>query len=269
MRDGFIHFSTAAQVPETATRHFAGQPDLLLVAVAAERLGDALRWEPSRGGALFPHLYAPLPLGAVLWVADVRLDATGRHVFPVFLEGADSTRPRPMTLTRLTAALVATTLLVSSPAGSATAIRVLFIGNSFTFAVGSPVRFYRPDTVHRSQWRGHRRRAGLFESFTRQAGLDYDVSLETSPGKGLDFHLAEKAGVVGSRGWDTVVMHGYSTLDADKPRDPAKLIATSARMADLAAGEEPEGRDLPDGDLGARRSDVSGGGRLGRHRDRA
>jgi len=81
-RDGFIHFSTAAQVHETATRHFAGQPDLLLVAVAAESLGDALKWEPSRGGALFPHLYAPLPLDAVRWVADVGLDPTGSHVFP-------------------------------------------------------------------------------------------------------------------------------------------------------------------------------------------
>ena len=58
-RDGFIHFSTAEQVGETAARHFAGQADLLLVAVAAASLGDALRWEPSRGGALFPHLYAP------------------------------------------------------------------------------------------------------------------------------------------------------------------------------------------------------------------
>jgi len=84
-RDGFIHLSTAAQVRETAARHFAGQSDLVLVAVAAEGLGDALRWEPSRGGALFPHLYAPLPLGAVLSVAAVGLDATGRHVFPVFL----------------------------------------------------------------------------------------------------------------------------------------------------------------------------------------
>jgi len=89
-RDGFIHLSAAEQVYETAARHFAGQSDLLLVAVAAERLGDALKWEPSRGGALFPHLYAPLPLSAVLWVADVRLDATGRHVFPqLFLEVAE------------------------------------------------------------------------------------------------------------------------------------------------------------------------------------
>lgn len=62
-RDGFIHFSTAAQVPETARRHFAGQADLLLVAVDARAV--ALTWEPSRHGALFPHLYGPLPLSAV------------------------------------------------------------------------------------------------------------------------------------------------------------------------------------------------------------
>jgi uncharacterized protein (DUF952 family) len=63
--DGFIHFSTAEQVDETAARHFAGQTDLLLVEVDADALGDALRWEPSRGGALFPHLYGTLPLSAV------------------------------------------------------------------------------------------------------------------------------------------------------------------------------------------------------------
>src|SRR3954452_9418732 len=107
-----------------------------------------------------------------------------------------------MILTRLTAALVAATLLVSSPVGSATAIRVLFIDNSFPFAYGSPVRYYRPDTVTDLNGEGTGGVAALFASFARQAGLDYDVSLETSPGKGLDFHLAEKAGVVGSRGWD-------------------------------------------------------------------
>lgn len=81
-RDGFIHFSTAAQVRETAARHFARQPDLLLVAVDAASLGEALRWEPSRGGALFPHLYGPLPLHAVRRVSDLALDDAGAHVFP-------------------------------------------------------------------------------------------------------------------------------------------------------------------------------------------
>jgi len=71
-RDGFIHFSTEAQVAETARRHFAGQQDLVLVAVEATELGAELRWEPSRGGALFPHLYGPLPLAAVRSVEPLR-----------------------------------------------------------------------------------------------------------------------------------------------------------------------------------------------------
>ena len=81
-RDGYIHFSTAVQVVETATKHFAGATDLVLVAVAAPALGGALKWEPSRGGALFPHLYGVLALDAVLWVKPLPLGADGRHVFP-------------------------------------------------------------------------------------------------------------------------------------------------------------------------------------------
>jgi uncharacterized protein (DUF952 family) len=82
LADGYIHFSTAAQVPDTAAKHFAGMSDLVLVAVAAEDLGDALRWETSRGGALFPHLYGPLPVAAVRWVQALRLDDDRRHVLP-------------------------------------------------------------------------------------------------------------------------------------------------------------------------------------------
>lgn len=82
LADGFIHFSTGLQVRETAAKHFAGQADLLLVAVDPAKLGDALRWEPSRGGALFPHLYAPLPLDAVQWVKPLPLGADGVHLFP-------------------------------------------------------------------------------------------------------------------------------------------------------------------------------------------
>jgi len=80
--DGFIHFSTGEQVAETAARHFAGEDGLVLVAVDAEHLGPALRFEPSRGGALFPHLYVSLDLGAVLWVKPLPLGPDGRHVFP-------------------------------------------------------------------------------------------------------------------------------------------------------------------------------------------
>ncbi|WP_132254476.1 DUF952 domain-containing protein [Methylobacterium segetis] len=89
--DGFIHFSTAAQVAETAARHFAGAGDLLLVAVEAEALGPALRYEPSRGGDLFPHLYAELPVSAVRAVEPLPLGPDGRHVFPKGL-GADEVR---------------------------------------------------------------------------------------------------------------------------------------------------------------------------------
>jgi uncharacterized protein (DUF952 family) len=81
-RDGFIHFSTAAQVRETAARHFAGAADLMLIAVETAALGGALRWEVSRGGDLFPHLYGPLPLAAVLWAKPLPLGSDRRHVFP-------------------------------------------------------------------------------------------------------------------------------------------------------------------------------------------
>jgi uncharacterized protein (DUF952 family) len=81
--DGFIHFSTAAQVEVSAARHRAGQDGLVLLAADAAALGDALKWEPSRGDMLFPHLYGPLPVAAVRWALDLPLDpVTGRHVFP-------------------------------------------------------------------------------------------------------------------------------------------------------------------------------------------
>lgn len=86
LADGFIHFSTAAQVAETAAKHFAGQSGLLLVAIDEAKLGPALRYEPSRGGALFPHLYEELKLTAVAWARPLPLGAEGRHEFPP-LEG--------------------------------------------------------------------------------------------------------------------------------------------------------------------------------------
>jgi uncharacterized protein (DUF952 family) len=82
MQDGFIHFSTAGQLAETAAKHFNGLDNLVLIAVNAEALGAALKWEPSRGGALFPHLYGPLPLDAVLWSKPLPLGVCGSHVFP-------------------------------------------------------------------------------------------------------------------------------------------------------------------------------------------
>jgi uncharacterized protein (DUF952 family) len=73
LADGYIHFSTRDQVAETAAKHFVGRPNLVLIAVAADALGPALKWEPSRGGALFPHLYGPLPLTAVRFVKPLSL----------------------------------------------------------------------------------------------------------------------------------------------------------------------------------------------------
>jgi len=81
-RDGFIHFSTAAQVAETAARHFAGQTGLVLVAVDAASLGDALQWERARGGDLFPHFYGKIPLSAVRWAASLPEETGGKRAVP-------------------------------------------------------------------------------------------------------------------------------------------------------------------------------------------
>lgn len=81
-RDGFIHFSTASQVAETARKHYHGQTGLFLVAIDADALGDALRWERSRNDELFPHLYGELDLGAVVEILDLRARSDGGHDVP-------------------------------------------------------------------------------------------------------------------------------------------------------------------------------------------
>ncbi len=85
-RDGFLHFSTSAQVRESAHRHRADVARLVMLTVNAGRLGDALKWEKSRGGALFPHLYGPLPLSAVLRADVMGLGPDRRHRFPDWLK---------------------------------------------------------------------------------------------------------------------------------------------------------------------------------------
>lgn len=82
--DGFIHFSTAEQVRETAAKHFAGVDNLLFIAIDGASLGDGLKYEVSRGGALFPHLYGALPLTSVISVNPLPLGADGFHIFPEF-----------------------------------------------------------------------------------------------------------------------------------------------------------------------------------------
>lgn len=83
LADGYVHLSTAEQLDETVTRHFAGQDDLHVAAVDLAALGEAVKWEPARGGGLFPHLYAPLPLSAVIAYGPLRRDDEGRVKLPV------------------------------------------------------------------------------------------------------------------------------------------------------------------------------------------
>ena len=83
--DGCIHFSTAEQAEATAAKYFSGKDDLLLIAVDTKRLGDALRFEPSPSGVLFPHLYADLPLDAVVWAKPLPLRPDGKHDFASLL----------------------------------------------------------------------------------------------------------------------------------------------------------------------------------------
>ncbi len=81
--DGFIHFSTRDQIVESAAKHRAGQNGLLLLTVDPDVLGEALKWEESRAGALFPHLYGDLPVAAVIAADPLPLSSNGKHVFPV------------------------------------------------------------------------------------------------------------------------------------------------------------------------------------------
>lgn len=137
---------------------------------------------------------------------------------------------------RLTLALALAALSCAAIAAPS----LLFIGNSFTYGAGSAIRYYRADTVTDLNSEGIGGVPALFKSFASQAGLDYDVALETRGGSGLDFHLENKLGVIGRRAWDHVVMHGFSTLDAAKPGDPAKLIASSRQMAEFLRSRSPK-----------------------------
>jgi hypothetical protein len=138
----------------------------------------------------------------------------------------------------LAATLVAFASVV--PARAQTPTSVLFIGNSFTYGDGSPVRFYRSNTVTDLNDEGIGGVPALFKSFTVQAGLDYDVWLETRGGSGFEFHLENKKDVLRSRAWDKVVMQGQSMLDLAKPNDPTKLIVTSKQLAEFLRQKNPQ-----------------------------
>jgi hypothetical protein len=124
---------------------------------------------------------------------------------------------------------IAAVLLIAAPAA---ARDILFIGNSFTFGAGSPVQQYRPDSVTDLNREGIGGVPALFRSFAEQAGLDWTVSLETSPGKDLAFHYANKRAAIDRR-WDVVILQGYSTLDADNPGDPTRHGIAAGQLAAL------------------------------------
>ncbi|ALV05224.1 PEP-CTERM sorting domain-containing protein [Roseateles depolymerans] len=108
---------------------------------------------------------------------------------------------------------------------------ILFVGNSFTFGEGSAVKYWNAGTVTDLNQEGIGGIPALFKAFTVQAGLSYDVSLETAPGQGLDYHYNNKLAVL-DKAWDKVVLQSYSTLDASRPGNPAKLVQYAGLLAD-------------------------------------
>lgn len=140
---------------------------------------------------------------------------------------------------KLSISTISALVLLLFQTGVSAKTTVLFIGNSFTYGYGSATKFYRADSVTDLNNEGIGGVPALFKSFTQQAGLDYDVYLETRSGSAIDYHLENKLSVIGTQPWDQVVMHGYSTLDSKKPGDPAMLIDTAAKMSTFLQGLNP------------------------------
>ena len=140
---------------------------------------------------------------------------------------------------KIVPALAVALLAALSTAAAPAAPSLLFIGNSFTYAQGSAVHYYRAGTVTDLNDQGVGGLPALFKSFATEAGLDYDVYLETQGGVGLDWHLEHKSGALGARSWDGVVMHGLSTLDQNKAGDPALLVDTVRRLSELLRKRNP------------------------------
>jgi hypothetical protein len=132
---------------------------------------------------------------------------------------------------------VAAALLAPNVSHAAT--KILFVGNSFTYGANSPAMHYKADTVHDLNGEGIGGVPALFKAFTQEAGLDYDVSLETSGGKNFDFHYMTKLSLI-DKPWDVVVMQGYSTLDAKTPGDATNLVKYAVMLADEFHKQNPQ-----------------------------
>ncbi len=136
---------------------------------------------------------------------------------------------------RFTLAFLATLALSGAAQAAET---VLFVGNSYIFGALSAVHYYRNDSVTDLNAERVGGVPALFKLFAREAGRDYDVSLETAPGVGLDYHYANKLALIDRR-WDHVILQGYSTLDRDKPGDPASLVKYTALLSSGFAAKNP------------------------------
>jgi len=130
-------------------------------------------------------------------------------------------------------------LLLACAQSVQAATSLLFIGNSFTFGWGSPVQFYRAATVKDLNGQGIGGVPALFKVFTVEVGQDWEISLETQPGVGMDWHYANRRELLTSRPWDHVTMMGYSLLDRAKPGDAALLVQSAQQMAALFHGVNP------------------------------
>ncbi len=138
----------------------------------------------------------------------------------------------------LLALLVITATGAAADTMPAAAQTVLFIGNSFTYGAHSPVWHYRADLVHDLNGDGVGGVPALFKLFTREAGLNYDVSLETAGGRTLEFHYTQKRRQL-DRAWDHVVMQEYSTLSPDRPGDPTTFKQYAGKLAAMFRQENP------------------------------
>ena len=126
-------------------------------------------------------------------------------------------------------------------AAAARAETILFVGNSFTFGATSPVLRYRPELVTDLNKEGIGGVPAIFKVLASQAKLDYQVSLETSPGKNFDWHIDNRLSLI-DRPWDVVILQGQSTLDLEKPGDPTRLIDGGRRLSDILGQRNPAAR---------------------------